>query len=411
MADGLGDRAEAEGGEELPALLGDVLEEGLDELGPAGEVLAQLGVLRRDPDRAGVEVADAHHHAAGDDERRGREAELLGAEQRRHDHVPPGLDLAVDLDDDAVPEPVAQEGLLGLGQAELPGRAGVLERGERRGAGAAVVARDEHDVGVRLRDAGGDGADADLGHELHVDAGARVGVLQVVDELGEVLDRVDVVVRRRRDQPDAGRRVPRPGDPGIDLVARELAALAGLGALGDLDLEVVGVHEVLARDPEAARGHLLDGAAAQVAVRVRHVALGVLASLAGVRAAPEAVHRDRERLVSLGGDRPVGHRAGREALHDRLDRLDLLDRHAAAAPRPRRCAAAAGPARWRACSDWSSTRLAVLLEDVEALGPGGVLQLEHRLGVEEVVLALAAPLVLAADARSRAPPGPPRGPS
>ena len=39
----------------------------------------------------------------------------------------------------------------------------------------------------------------------------------------------------------------------------------------------------------------------------------------------------------------------------------------------------------------------VLLEDVVALRAGGVLQLEDRLGVEEVVLALAAPLVLAAD--------------
>ena len=62
---------------------------------------------------------------------------------------------------------------------------------------------DEDDVGVRLGHPGGDGADADLGDELHVDAGRGVGVLQVVDQLGEILDRVDVVVGRRRDQPDA----------------------------------------------------------------------------------------------------------------------------------------------------------------------------------------------------------------
>ena len=132
----------------------------------------------------------------------------------------PGLHLAVDLDGDAVPEAVAEQGLLGLGQPELPGRAGVLERGERRRARAAVVAGDEHDVRMGLGHAGGDGADADLGDELDVDAGARVGVLQVVDELGEVLDRVDVVMRRGRDEPDARGRVPGPCDPGVDLVAR-----------------------------------------------------------------------------------------------------------------------------------------------------------------------------------------------
>ena len=52
-------------------------------------------------------------------------------EQRADDHVAPGLELPVDLDDDPVPQPVGQQGLLGLGQADLPGDAGVLERGQR----------------------------------------------------------------------------------------------------------------------------------------------------------------------------------------------------------------------------------------------------------------------------------------
>ncbi len=77
------------------------------------------------------------------------------------------------------------------------GAAGVLDGRERRGAGAAVVAGDEDDVGVRFGDARGDGADAGFGDELHADLGARVHFLEVVDELREILDGVDVVVRRR----------------------------------------------------------------------------------------------------------------------------------------------------------------------------------------------------------------------
>ena len=116
--------------------------------------------------------------------------------------------------------PLQPQRLLGLGQAELPRCAGVLERRQRGGAGAAVVARDQDDVGVRLGDAGRDRADAELGDQLDVDPGLRVRVLEVVDQLLEVLDRVDVVVRRRRDEPDAGRRVPGPGDPRVDLGRR-----------------------------------------------------------------------------------------------------------------------------------------------------------------------------------------------
>jgi hypothetical protein len=96
------------------------------------------------------------------DQRRGGEAELLGAEQRGDRHVAAGLELAVGLDDDAAAQVVEHQRLVRLGEAELPRQAGVLDRGERRGAGAAVVAADQHHVGVRLGDAGGDGADADL---------------------------------------------------------------------------------------------------------------------------------------------------------------------------------------------------------------------------------------------------------
>ena len=135
---------------------------------------------------------------------------------------------------------------------------------------------------VRLGHAGRHRAHAHLGDELHVHPGLGVRGLEVVDELGDVLDGVDVVVRGRGDQPDTGGGEPGLGDPGVDLVPRQLATLAGLGPLGDLDLEVVGVDEVLARDAEACRGDLLDGAAPQVAVGVGDEALGVLAPLAGV---------------------------------------------------------------------------------------------------------------------------------
>ena len=108
--------------------------------------LRSSGILRRDADRARVQMADAHHDAARHDERRGREAELLRAQQRRDDHVAAGLQLAVDLDDDAVAQVVEQEHLLRFGETELPRHAAVLDRGERRRAGAAVVAGDQHDV-------------------------------------------------------------------------------------------------------------------------------------------------------------------------------------------------------------------------------------------------------------------------
>ena len=157
------------------------------------------------------------------------------------DDVAAGLHLAVDLHGDAAAQPVEHQRLLRLGETELPRRARVLDRRYRRRAGAAVVAGDRHVVGLRLRDARGDRADADFGHELDRDRRLRIRVLQVVDQLRQILDRIDVVMRRRRDQA----RRPAPSSAACAMYSDtlwpgQLAAFAGLGALRHLDLQLVG---------------------------------------------------------------------------------------------------------------------------------------------------------------------------
>ena len=189
-------------------------------------------------------------------------------------HVTAGLHLPVGLEQDAIAQAVEHERLLRLGYAQFPRDAGMFDRRERAGAGAAVVPADEYLVGVSLGDACGDRAHAHLGHQLHGDFGFGVGALQIVDQLGQILDGVDIVVGRRRDERYAGCRVPQPRDLFGDLVARELASLARLGPLGHLDLQHPRVGQVLDRHAEAGAGHLLDSAVERVAVGERLVPAG-----------------------------------------------------------------------------------------------------------------------------------------
>jgi len=72
------------------------MEEVLDELRLAVELLPQHRVLGGHTDRARVEVTHPHHDAARHHQRRGRETELLGAEQRGDYHVTARLELTVD---------------------------------------------------------------------------------------------------------------------------------------------------------------------------------------------------------------------------------------------------------------------------------------------------------------------------
>src|SRR5262249_38968388 len=123
--------------------------------------------------------------------------------------------------------------------------------------------------------------------------------LQIVDELLDVFDGVDVVVRRRTDEPDTGRRMARARDPRVDLVARQLTTLAPLCALRHLDLEVSRVDEGLGGPDEATGGPLLDRRSPEVAVFITEVAIRVLTTLASVGLAANAIHRNRERLVGF----------------------------------------------------------------------------------------------------------------
>ena len=78
---------------------------------------------------------------------------------------------------------------------------------------------------MRFRDAGGDRADADFRNELHADARVVIRVLQVVNQLGQIFDRINVVMRRRRNQADAGRRMTDLGNPGINFFCRAIGRL------------------------------------------------------------------------------------------------------------------------------------------------------------------------------------------
>ena len=74
------ERTEAERCEQLARFLRDEEEVVDDMLGLAREFFPKFRVLRRDANRTRIEVAFAHHDAAGRYERCGCEPELLGSE-------------------------------------------------------------------------------------------------------------------------------------------------------------------------------------------------------------------------------------------------------------------------------------------------------------------------------------------
>ena len=170
----IAERMGAKLGEAIANFFGERAEISDDHFRLAVEFGAELFVLRGDADGAGVEMALAGHDAADGEERGGAETEFVGAEESANDDVARKFQAAVDAKRDARTEACANERVVRFAKADFPGQTRVFDGGERRRAGAAVVAADGDDVGARFGDACGDDADTCAADEF--DADARAGI-------------------------------------------------------------------------------------------------------------------------------------------------------------------------------------------------------------------------------------------
>src|SRR5260370_14666096 len=166
-------------------------------------------------------------------------------------------------------------------QPNFPGKASVLDGRQRRRTGAAAVPANSDDGRAGFGDTGGDDADAGGGDEFYADARARIHGAQVMDQLREVFDAVNVVVRRRRNERSAWRGVADARDVFADFFGGQLAALAGFGALGHFDFEFFSVDEIIRGDSKTPRSDLVDLVGGG---RLEEIVMGIFAALDGIGA-------------------------------------------------------------------------------------------------------------------------------
>ena len=185
---------------------------------------------------------------------------------------------------------------------------------------------------VQRLDDGGDGGNADVFHDLGAAGPGRALHAVELDEVEAVLDRdLDVVVdapgaqldadrqlvagrlaefldlddqivgaedirvARRRAQVDVGRDAADRGQLRGHLLGHQLAAEAGLGALGDVDLEPVGALHVVDVPAQAPAQALEDELLGGVALGVAH------AAFAGVLGDVRQPRGDGDRLLGRSG--------------------------------------------------------------------------------------------------------------
>ena len=134
-------------------------------------------------------------------------------------------------------------------------------------------------------------------------------------------------MRRRTDKSHTFRRHASLSDGLVDLVTRQLTAFTRLSSLSNLDLQFVCVRQIPGGHSESSGRNLLDRGSPRITILHWFETIVSLATFPGIALTANAVHRNRQGLVCIRGDRAVAHRTGTEPLHDFSSRLHFSQRN------------------------------------------------------------------------------------
>ena len=333
---------QAQAADDLAHLFRHVKEEVDHMLRQPHEPAAQGFLLGGHANGALVGMAHPGHDASLGDHGHRTKSKLLSPQQGGNHHVPTGFQAAVSPQDHPLAQTVVQQAAMHFRQAQFPGNTRMLDGTEGRGAGAAVMAGNLNHVGVCLGHPGRNGANANFRHQLHRHLRGGMNLVQVMDELGQILDGIDVVVGRRRDEGHSGLAVAQPGNVGIHLGSGKLTPFPGFCPLGHLDFQLSAGAQISGSDAKAPGSHLFDGGAGRIAgaqtpqvgqggrvprlihVGERPVAHRIFPAFATVALAANAVEGNGQGFMGLPGEGPQAHAPGAEAPADVVNAFHLL---------------------------------------------------------------------------------------
>ena len=317
------ERMEAKACKDFTDFVCNKVEEVFDVFRLACKTLAEFSILRCNTHRALVRMALAVHHAAKAYEQVCRKSKFFGTEESCHHNVTARLELTIDLELDAATQVIEHKCLFRFGNTKFPREAGMLDRSKRRSTRTTIVARNEHYIGMSFRDTRGNRTHAHFGHKLHRDTGLRVRITQIVNELGQVFDRVNIMMRRRRNQRNIRNRVTDTRHELVHLVSRQLATFTRLCTLRHLDLQILCMAEIVNRYAKAARSNLTDCRATDIAVCRRSIAVWVFTTFTAVAHGSDAVHGNSNRFVGFRAQGAKAHGTSDKVMDNRFAAFDF----------------------------------------------------------------------------------------
>ena len=291
------------------------------------EVLTQLRILSSHTHRTSIGMTLTHHYTTQHNEHGSTKTKLLGTQQCHRDDVASRFYLSIGLQTHLSTQSVKHQCLLSFRQTNLRRNTCIAHWRGRRSTCTTFSTRNYNQVGFSLSHTCSNGSYPTLGNQLHTDLCFRIYILQVEDKLSQVLDRVNIVMRRRRNKRDSRNRMTCLRNNLVHLITRQLTTLTRLCTLCNLNLNFFGIHQIFSGHTKTTWSNLLGLATERDTVIGFAKAFIVFATFTRITTCTQFIHSKRQSLVCLFADCTKRHGTCYKMLHNVVNRFNLIYRY------------------------------------------------------------------------------------
>ena len=216
---------------------------------------------------------------------------------------------------------------MSLGKTKLPRKSRIVNGACRSCTGTSIITRDQDNLCTCFCYTSCYRTNTSFRYQFYRDTCLRVCIFQVVDQLCQILDGVNIMMRRRRDQAHTWCGQTGLCDPRIDFSTRQMSTLSWFCTLSHLDLNLLCTYQISGSNTKTSTCHLLDRRAFIQSIRSDSQTFNTLTALTGIRFTMELIHGNSQTLMGFLRNRSIGHGTGLKTGHDGLYALYFLQRN------------------------------------------------------------------------------------
>ena len=207
-------------------------------------------------------------------------------------------------------------------KSKLPRKSGIMDRTSRCSSCTSVITGDQNQSGSCFCNTRCNRSDTGFRYQFDRNSCILVCIFTVIDQLCQIFDRVNIVMRRRWDQSHTRRRMSGFCYPRVNLSPRQMSTFSRFCSLRHLDLDFFCADKISACNTKTSTGNLFDRRAS-----VGSKALDILSAFTGVWLTVQCIHCKGKGFVCFLWNWSVRHCTGLKSGHDRIHTLYFWKRN------------------------------------------------------------------------------------